>query len=116
MNSVPSPRIVFDRPLYSFAEASRLLGITNQKMRRWIDGTATSAPVIRREHTGADHVTWAEFVEAGFLREYRVKLSLQRLRPLIDAMRRDFDEPYPLAHFTPLIDPKKKELLIRLQD
>jgi hypothetical protein len=38
---------------------------------------------------GSDIVTWAELVEAGFLREYRARrVSLQYLRPVIDEMRR----------------------------
>ena len=39
------------------------------------------APVIRPEPTGDDLVTWGEFVELGYLREYRRKgVPLQRLR------------------------------------
>ncbi len=60
---------------------------------------------------------WAEFVEAGFLREYRkVRVSLQKLRPVIEDMRRAFDVPYPLAHFKPLVDSSKRELVFEMQE
>jgi len=43
-------------------------------------------------------VTWGEFVELGYLREYRRKgVSLQYLRPVIDELRKVFKLPYPLA-------------------
>ncbi|MDQ6726507.1 MAG: DUF433 domain-containing protein [Actinomycetota bacterium] len=111
---------LLSQPLYSVGEAARLLEVPTQKLRRWLDGFTvgdrTYQPVIRPERTGADEVTWAEFVEAGLLREYRAKLPLQRLRPLIDEMRSTFGVPYPLAHFQPLVDPKKRELVLKLQE
>lgn len=111
---------MLNRPLYSFAEAARLLDLSASKLRSWVDGTVRKGveypPVIRPRRTGNDYVTWAEFVEAGFLREYRTRLSLQRLRPLIEAMRQDFGVPYPLAHFRPFVDPKAKQLLVPLQE
>lgn len=43
-------------------------------------------------------MTWGEFVELGYLREYRRKgVSLQYLRPVIDELRNLFELPYPLA-------------------
>lgn len=100
---------VLGRPLYSVSEAARLLEIPSQKLRRWLDGFTVRGqfypPVIRPEQTGSDDVTWAELVEAGFLRDYRVRrVSLQKLRPVVDEMRRAFGVPYPLAHFKPLVD------------
>ena len=72
-------------------------------------------PVIRREPTGDDLVTWGEFVELGYLREYRRKgVPLQRLRPVIDALRQEFDTPYPLATSKPYV--YDKELVVELQD
>ncbi len=44
------------------------------RARAWLDGYerqgAQYAPVIRVEATGDDVVTWGEFVELGYLREY----------------------------------------------
>jgi uncharacterized protein (DUF433 family) len=112
---------VLDRELYSIAEAARLLRIPSAKLRRWLDGYErggrTYPPVIRQRPTGSDMVTWGEFVEAGLLTEYRMVrgVSLQKLRPVIERMRREFEVPYPLAHFRPLVDVNSKELLARIQ-
>lgn len=111
---------VLGRSLYSVSEAARLLEIPSQKLRRWLDGFTTGGqfypPVIRPERTGSDEVSWAEFVEAGFLREYRVRrVSLQKLRPVVEQMRRAFGVPYPLAHFKPLVDHSKRELVFGFQ-
>jgi len=70
-----------------------------------LEGRDEYPPVIRPEPTGSGTVTWGEFVEAGFLREYRKSRSLQRLRPVIDKLREDFGVPYPLAHFKPFVGP-----------
>jgi uncharacterized protein (DUF433 family) len=44
-------------------------------------------------------VTWGEFVESGYLREYRVRgVSLQRMRQVVQGLRDRFDLSYPLAH------------------
>lgn len=72
-------------------------------------------PVIRPAPTGAEAVTWGEFVEARFLRGYRnKKVPLQRMRPFIERARTEFGVPYPLAHFKPFIDNKK--LVYALQE
>lgn len=89
-------------------------------LKRWLDGATLRnvryPPVIRPEPTGSSDVTWAEFVEAGFLRGYRNKgVSLQRIRPFIDAMREAYGVQYPLAHFKPLVDVSTKELLQELK-
>jgi uncharacterized protein (DUF433 family) len=101
-----------DRPLYSYAEAARLLDLPTATLRWWLEGGHRKGveyqPVIRPEPTGADAVTWGEFVEAGLLRGYRKKrVPLQRMRPFIQKMRERMKMPYPLAHYRPLIDRSK---------
>jgi len=61
-------------------------------------------------------VTWAEFVEAGLLREYRRKLNvaLSELRPVIDRLREKYETPYPLTHHRPFVGPGR-ELLLEVQ-
>src|SRR5882762_8804454 len=85
---------VLDRPLYTIPEAGRLLRIPAPKLRRWLEGyrrgESRYPPVIRTDPTGSEGVTWPEFVEAGLLAEYRTKVPLQRMRPLIDELRREF--------------------------
>lgn len=73
------------------------------------------SPVIREEPTGEDLVTWGEFVELGYLREYRRKgVPLQQLRPVIEELRREFETPYPLAITRPYV--YGKELVLEVQE
>lgn len=95
-----------------------LLRLPTNTLRRWLEGTEVVGkpypPVIRPESTGSDAVTWGEFVEAGLLRGYREKkVSMQRMRPFIERMRKEFGVPYPLAHFKPLVT--NKQLVYELQ-
>jgi hypothetical protein len=120
LTSVDDGAKVLDLPLYSVTEAGRLLGVLPVTLKRWLEGyTArgtTHPPIIRPAPTGADSVTWGEFVEAGFLHEYRTEIPLQQLRPLVDEMRREFGVRHPLADFQPLIDKSKKQAVLLLQD
>jgi uncharacterized protein (DUF433 family) len=105
--------------VYGVSEAAALLGLRADRARAWLDGYerqgAQYPPVIRVEPTGEDIVTWGEFVELGYLREYRRKgVPLQRLRPVIDELRREFDTSYPLATAKPYI--LGKELVLELQE
>jgi len=108
-----------DRPMYSYAEAARLLDLPAATLRWWLEGARRGdvdyLPVIRPERTGAD-VTWGEFVEAGLLRGYRQKnVPLQRMRPFIAEMRERTGMPYPLAHWRPLIDHAARKLVYEIQ-
>ena len=116
--AAPTPSIL-ERPLYGIAEAAGLLGLRSDRTRAWLDGYGRNgvryAPVIREEPTGADIVTWGEFVELGYLREYRRSgVPLQRLRPVIDELRRAFDTPYPLATARPFV--LDRELVLEVQE
>lgn len=95
------------RPTYSLSEAARLLRITPSKLRWWLEGTVLGQkrypPVLRTEPTGNSQVSWGEFIEAAYLREYRAHLPLQQLRPLREVLSREFDTPFPLATSRPLI-------------
>jgi hypothetical protein len=68
---------ILDRPVYGVSEAAGLLGLRADRGQAWLDGYerqgALYAPVIRVEPTGQDVVSWGEFVELGYLREYRRK-------------------------------------------
>ncbi|MGF7233899.1 MAG: DUF433 domain-containing protein [Frankia sp.] len=111
---------VLNREIYSIGEAARRLTIGPQRLRGWIDGYSRGGrvyePVIRPERTGSDIVTWGEFVEAGYLREYRDshKVSLQRLRPFVQDLRERLGVPYPLAHATPYV--ANRELVLQIQE
>jgi len=115
-NDWPVP---LDRPIYQMNEAARLLGLPDKTLRRWIDGDrrfdTVIEPLIRPESTGSTEVTWGEFAEAGFLRQYRYRsLPMKRLRPLITALREELRTPYPLAQAKPLYT-RGRELLWREQ-
>jgi uncharacterized protein (DUF433 family) len=103
--AVGSPAFL-ERPVYGMSQAARLLGLRTDGLRRWIDGyeraRVTYAPVIREERTGSDTITWGEFVEAGYLREYRARsVTLQYLRPVIALLRKELGVRYPLATLKP---------------
>jgi uncharacterized protein (DUF433 family) len=111
---------VLDQPIYSVTEAARLLEIVPSKLRRWLEGALVKgvayAPVIRPSPRGGSDVTWGEFVEAGLLREYRVRgVTLQHLRPFIEQLRGEYQVSYPLAHFKPMIDTPTRDLLVELK-
>lgn len=110
---------ILERPVYGISEAAGLLGLRPDRARAWLDGYRRAGidypPVVRVEHTGDEVVTWGEFVEVGYLREYRRKgVPLQRLRPVIDELRREFGTPYPLATAKPYV--YDKELVLELQE
>ncbi len=111
---------ILDQPIYSIGEAARLLEIVPSRLRRWLEGAEVGgvayAPVIRSAPTGSSDVTWGEFVEAGLLREYRVRgVTLQHLRPFVDRMRAEFHVRYPLAHFKPMVDQPTGQLMVELK-
>lgn len=112
---------VLDREIYTDIEAAEHLRVHLTTLRRWLEGATRSGvhydPVLRHEPTGSRNVTWGEFVEADFLRQYRRvhDVSLGHLRAFIKDLRERLDVPYPLAHARPWIGPGKK-LLIAAQD
>lgn len=116
-----TPSVVpLERPVYGMSQAARLLNLRTDALRRWIDGyerAGTSyAPVIREERTGIDTVTWGEFVEAGYLREYRARqVSLQYLRPVISILREELGVRYPLATLKPYTSGRSLALKVQKQ-
>jgi uncharacterized protein (DUF433 family) len=111
---------VLDREMCAEAAAARLLRVSQSTLHWWLDGGTyrgrTYRPVIRLEPRGERSVTWAEFVEAGLLREYRRthKIALAQLRTVIDRLRERYGVPYPLAHYRPFVGPGC-ELLLEVQ-
>lgn len=103
---------VLDREMYTEAEAARLLGVPPSTLHYWLEGGRqggkTYRPIIREEPKGIKTVTWAEFVEAGLLREYRRGhgVPMADLRDFVDLLRERFEVPYPLADRRPLTSGK----------
>ena len=119
------PRIatssLLEKPTYSLGEAARLLRIPTAKLRRWLDGYerrgVTYQPIIRPASTGSDVVTWGEFIEAGFLREYRELSALHKIRQLVDDLRkRHRGVLHPLAEERPYVDMHSRDLFLKVQD
>ena len=71
--------------------------------------------MIRESSTDIEIVTWGEFVELGYLREYRrARVSLQHIRPVIDRLRQEYGVRYPLAHARPFV--YDRQLVLRIQE
>jgi uncharacterized protein (DUF433 family)/DNA-binding transcriptional MerR regulator len=100
---------VLDREMYSEAEAARLLRVPPSTLHYWLEGGDRRGkqyrPIIRVEPRGNRTVTWAEFIEAGWLRTYRRDhhVPMAELRAFVDELRDKFKVPYPLADRRPLV-------------
>jgi uncharacterized protein (DUF433 family) len=111
---------VLEREMFSEAEAARLLRVPQNTLNYWLEGGDYRGrryrPVIREvPRSSRASVTWAEFVEAGLLREYRRKrVPMAELRAFIDRMRQEFGVPYPLADQRPYVS--GRELVVEAQD
>jgi len=116
---VPVTTSVLDREMYTESGAARLLRVAPGTLHYWLEGGTsrgkTYKPVIRHEPTGGRTVTWAEFVEAGLLRQYRRthNVPMIELRNFIDGLRQSIGVPYPLAHYRPYVGGRK--LLLQAQ-
>lgn len=110
-----------DREMYTEAYAAQLLRLDQRTLNYWLEGGTrrgkTYAPIIRETPRGfRAPVTWSEFVEAGLLRMYRRdhNVPMAELRAFIDALRREFGVPYPLADRRPFVS--GRELVVAIQE
>lgn len=100
---------VLDREMFAEAEAARYLRVAQSTLHYWLEGGQhrgrTYMPVLRPEPRGSRTVTWAEFVEAGLLRQYRREhhVPMAELRAFIEKLRERTGTPYPLAHHRPYV-------------
>lgn len=112
---------VLEREMFSEAEAARLLRVHQSTLHYWLEGGERRGkqyrPVIRIEPRDARSVTWAEFIEAGLLRQYRRehRVPMAELRAFIDKLRNEFGVPYPLAHHKPFVG-AGRQLVLEAQD
>lgn len=112
---------VLERDVFTEAAAARLLDLPQNTLHYWLEGGTVAGraykPVIRLDARGGrPPVTWAEFVEAGLLREYRRhrRVPMAELRAFIDRLRDEFGVPYPLADRRPYVS--GRDLVIKAQD
>jgi uncharacterized protein (DUF433 family) len=112
---------VLDRELYDEQLAAQILRVPPSTLHWWLEGGSQRGkvyePVFRPEATGSKLVTWGEFVEARYLREYRRTLGVQlsSLRQFIAFLRNELGVPYPLAHMRPWVGAGRR-LLVDAQD
>lgn len=107
---------ILDRRVMGVREAARQLHIPASTLIYWLEGAERQGtsydPILREEAAGHSDITWGEMVEARYLRAYRRKqVPMQRLRPFIATLRREFGAPYPLAHFKPFVNENRRLLL-----
>ncbi|MGH8889763.1 MAG: DUF433 domain-containing protein [Acidothermaceae bacterium] len=105
------------REMYSEADAARFLRLPQATLHYWLEGRVyrarSYAPVLRQAssavHDGPWTVTWAEFIEAGALAQYRrdLRVPLAELRAFVAILREQFGVAYPLATKRPWTDGKK---------
>jgi uncharacterized protein (DUF433 family) len=111
---------VLEREMFSEAEAARLLRVAQSTLHYWLEGGErrgkTYQPIVRPTPRGDRSVTWAEFIEAGLLRQYRREhqVPMSELRDFIDLLRDRMGVPYPLAHHRPFI--ADRQLVLEAQD
>ena len=92
LGGVPAPTVL-DREMYTEPQAGRLLSLAPSTLHYWLEGGSRRSkvykPIIRPEATGPDRVTWAEFTEAGLLRQYRRthQVPMTELRTVIEYLR-----------------------------
>jgi uncharacterized protein (DUF433 family) len=69
-------------------------------------------PIIRPEPVDRRWVTWAEFIEAGWLSTYRrrSRVPMRELRDFISMLRVESGVAYPLAHAKPLVSGRQLAL------
>jgi len=112
---------VLERELFTEAEAARLLRVPQSTLHYWLEGGErrgrTYKPILRVEPRGARSVTWAEFIEAALLRQYRRdhNVPMAELRAFIELLRERIGAPYPLAHARPFVA-SGRQLVSEAQD
>jgi uncharacterized protein (DUF433 family)/DNA-binding transcriptional MerR regulator len=100
---------ILDREVFSEAEAARLLRVPQSTLHYWLEGGVRRGrqyrPVLRVEPRGTRTLTWAEFVEATLLRQYRRdhEVPMGEIRDFIDLLRERLGVPFPLAHKRPFV-------------
>ena len=114
---------VLEQEMYTEAEAARLLTVSQSTLHYWLEGGTragmTYSPIIREKPRGGHPaVTWAEFVECGWLKQYRRanRVPMRELRDFITKLREKYEVPYPLAHERPFANQGQLVTVSRAQE
>lgn len=109
------------RPIYTYPQVDRLLGLTTNTARRWINGYRHGGrvyePIIRPETRNTTWVMWGEYVEARLLAGWRDvdRLPIVKLRQLAEYLRRETGEEFPLATYATLMRPEGRTMVWEAQ-
>ena len=121
MTVMKSALTLLDREVYDERLAAEVLDVAQPTLHYWLEGGNQRGklhePVLRAAPTGSKEVTWGEFVEARYLKEYRRTLgaSLSNLRAFIQYLRQELSVSYPLARARPWVGPDR-HLFVVAQD
>lgn len=113
---------LLERPVYTYREVDRLLGLNPDTSKRWINGYRRKGrdydPIVRETPTDDKWVTWGEFIETRLLSEYRDvnEIKIIRMRRVVAALRDYYHRRYPLAYSRPFVKVEDREVLARIQE
>ncbi len=113
---------LLERPVYTYREVDRLLGLNPDTAKRWINGYRRNGreydPIVREEPTDDKWVTWGEFIETRLLSEYRDvnEIKIIRMRRVVAALREYSHRRYPLAYSRPFVTVEDRQVLARVQE
>ena len=113
---------LLERPVYTYREVDRLLGLNPGTAKRWINGYRRNGrdydPIVRDEPADARWVTWGEFIETRLLSEYRDvnEIKIIRMRRVVAALREHYRRRYPLAYSRPFVTVEDRQVLARVQE
>tara|TARA_R110000787_G_scaffold24088_5_gene68624 strand:- start:390 stop:1079 length:690 start_codon:yes stop_codon:yes gene_type:complete len=85
---------------FSIPEAARLVGVSPNLVRGWLNGYANSrsGPVVDRDFEGTRTVSFLDLMELRFIAVFRAqKVSMPTLRIAAENARRDWSVNHPLA-------------------
>lgn len=112
---------LLDRPVYTYPQVDRLLGLTKGTATRWLNGYRRGGrdydPILRVERQDTKWATWGEFVETRLLANYRddENIPIMRMRDAVQALRDELGVEYPLARGYLYLEPEGREMLLRAQ-
>lgn len=93
-------------PLYSQAEAARIVGTSTSSLHRWAEGYERSTPtgpkwneplITLAGHGRGATVPFVGLAEAFVLASFRAVLPMQRIRPAVEALKRGMGVEHALA-------------------
>ena len=122
MRTMSDSLTLLDREVYDERLAAEVLGVAQPTLHYWLEGGNQRGrrhdPVLRGEATGSKAVTWGEFVEARYLREYRRTLgaSLSNIRAFIQYLRQELNVSYPLARSRPWVGPDRHLFVVAQEE